>query len=582
MTRLSPRTALRHSAAGLTAVGLLAAGSLALGVPAHAAGPELTIGGPSETALHPYPASGSPQRTSLGITVNNPSDDEENGGYEGEYTVTFDLSGIAGVADVSFGEDAGADCEVTGTKAVCQDYGVYPGLSTLAELDLVAAEGSEDGASGTIEVTGTAEGATFVPFSTRVTVGGPDLVMKQLPFKQELVPGEVQSAPITFSNTGTTAADGVLLTLMYSRGLDLPERYSNCEYTEGAGPQTGIPWSTALCSFAGSYEPGATYTLEHPIPVEATERAFYDTFIYRINEDGPAQRTAQRAGARFERGEGEALTLKKATAALSADLDPHDNQQEVDFRTKNTADFVAYGAKASGAEGDTVQATIGFRNEGPAWIGYLRSGEPVAALDLTVPEGATVTGKPESCRGVTADGTYREEQLGAPRYVCATGMTVRDGADVTQTFDLKITELVEDASGAVTVRNTRLADAALPFDPKPANNTARLVLNGTGAQDSGGASDGSTGTTGSTAGDTDGTTDGTTAGTTGSTTGGADTAGGTDTSGASSASGSSGTSGSGGLASTGSVALWASGAAVAALSAGGVLYTVSRRRSRTN
>ncbi|MFC9249576.1 peptidase [Streptomyces sp. NPDC057136] len=578
MTRLSPRTALRNTAGSLAAAGLLAAGSLALGAPAHAAGPEFTIGGAAETALHPYPASGSPQKTSLGITVNNPSEDEESGAYQGEITVTFDLSGIAGVADVSFGEDAGADCEVTGATAVCHDYGVYPGLSTLAELDLAAAKGSADGASGTIKVTGTADGATFVPFSTKVTIGGPDLVMKQLPFKQQLVPGEVQPAPVTFTNAGTTAADGVLLTLMYSRGLEIQERYSNCEYTEGAGPQATIPWTTALCSFAGSYEAGATYTLEKPLSVEATERAFYDTFIYRINEDGAAQRAAQRAGARFDQGSGRALTLKKAPSAQSADLDPHDNQQEVDFRTKNTADFVAYGAEASGAEGDTVKATIGFRNEGPAWIGYIRSGEAVATLDLTVPEGAAVTGKPDSCRGVTAEGKYREQQLGAPRYVCDTGMTVRDGADIAQSFDLKITKLVQDASGAVTVRNTRLADAALPFDPKPANNTARLVLNGTGSQDSGGTSDGSTGTSGSTGGDMEGTTTGT-SGTTG-------TSAGSDTSGTSSTSGSTGSSGStsgstgGGLAATGSVALWASGAAVVALAAGGVLYAISRRRTR--
>ena len=416
--------------------------------------------------------------------------------------------------------------------------------------------------------------STFVPFSTKVVIGGPDLVMKQLPFDQEPVPGQVQPAPVTFTNEGTAAADGVLLTLMYSRGLDLPERYSNCAYTDGADTRAGIPWSTALCSFAGSYEAGATYTLAEPLSVEATDRAFHDTFVYRVNEDGAAQRAAQRAGARFGQGTGPALALKKVPSALSADLDPHDNQQEVDFRTENTADFVAYGDRVTGAEGDTVTARIGFRNEGPAWIGHLRSGESVATLDLTVPEGATVTGKPDSCRGVTADGAYREQQLGAPRYVCETGMTVRDGADVAQSFDLKITKLVPGASGAVTVRNLRLADPALPFDPKPANNSARLILNDSGSQDSGGTSDGSDGSTG---GDTAGTTTGS-AGTSG-------TAGGSGTSGTSSASGSPGASGSrgstgGGLAATGSVALWAAGAAVVALAAGGVLYAVSRRRTR--
>ncbi|WP_329208203.1 peptidase [Streptomyces sp. NBC_00683] len=574
MTRLSPRTALRRTAGGLAAAGLLAAGSLAVGAPAQAADPAFTLGGPAETALHPYPATGSPQKTSLGFTVSNPVQDED--GYQGEVTYTLDLSGIAGIADIDIAEDTGADCEITGATAVCHDYGVYAGLSTIADFDLTAAEGGKDGASGTIEVTGSADGVTFVPFSTKVTIGGPDLVMKQLPFKQQLEPGDVQPAPITFANRGTTAADGVLLTLMYSRGLEIPERYANCEYNGEAGeePQDGFAWSTALCSVEGSYEPGATYTLAVPLSVKATERAYYDTFIYRINEDSAAQRSAQRAGAPFTRGTGPQLALKKVTSsARSGDLNPWDNQQEADFRTENTADFVATGGKGAGSVGETVTARIGFRNDGPAWIGNIRSGEPVATVDLTVPRGAEVTGKPDSCQGVTAAGKYREEQLGAPRYVCDSAMTVRDGAEISLPFDLKITEVIPGSAGKVDVRNTWLSDPDLPFDPAPGNNTAQMVLNGEdpGSEDTGGTT-GGTNTTG-------GSTEGTTGGTTGSTSG---TTGGSSTS---SASGSTGTSGAasadndGGLASTGSVALMASGAAAVALAAGGVLYATSRRRA---
>lgn len=575
MTRLTPSTALLRTAGGLAAAGLLAAGSLAVGAPAHAADPVFTLGGPAETALHPYPATGSPEKSSLGLTVHNPDPAEESTGYQGEVTYTLDLSGIAGIAVLSPAEDSsGSDCRITGTTAVCYDNGVYAGLSRIADFDLTAAEGARNGASGTIKVTGSAEGATFVPLSTKVTVGGPDLVMKQLPFAQELKPGDVQPAPITFTNRGTTAADGVLLTLRYSRGLEIPERYANCEYNgeAGEGPQDGFVWSTALCSVEGSYEPGATYTLAVPLSVKATERAFYDSFIYRINEDGAAQRSAQRAGAPFTRGAGPELALKKVTsAARGADLNPWDNQQEADFRTENTADFVATGGKGAGSVGETVAARIGFRNEGPAWVGHLRSGEGVATVDFTVPQGAEVTGKPDSCQGVTAEGTYREEQLGAPRYFCDSSMTVRDGAEIVLPFDLKITTVIPGAAGKVEVRNVRLSHPVLPFDPAPGNNTAQLVLNAedSGSEDDGGASDGTTPTGGSTG--------VTTAGTKGSTSG---TAG---TSSTSSGSGSTGTSGSastgGGLASTGSVALMASGAAAVALAAGGVLYATTRHRA---
>ncbi|WP_330320572.1 peptidase [Streptomyces clavifer] len=570
MTRLSPRTALRRTGSGLAAAGLLTAGSLALGAPAQAADPVLTLGGPAATALHPFPEDGSPRSSSLTLTVDDPAQD--GSGYEGEVTYTVDLGGIAGIADVSVAEDTGADCRITGATAVCRDQGVHPG--SVADFDLTAAEGGAEGATGTVTVTGAADGVTFTPFSTEVTIGGPDLVMKRLPFEQTLVPGDVQPAPITFANEGTTAADGVLLTLVYSRGLEIPERYANCEYSDGAGQRSpgAFAWSTALCSVEGAYEPGAVYTLAVPLSVEATERAYLDTFVYRIAEDSASQRSAQRAGAPFTRGTGPELALKKVTAsARGADLDPRDNQQEADFRTENTADFVATGGRRTGSVGETVTAEVGFRNEGPAWIGHLRSGEPVAAVDFTVPEGAEVTGKPASCKGVTATGAYREQQLGAPRYVCDTAMAVRDGAETGLPFALRITEVVPDATGAVTVRNTRLAAPGLPFDPEPANNTAQLVLNPVKASgDTGGTSHGTTGTSGSTGGDTPGSTSGT-----------------SGSPGASSTSGSTGSHLSagpasadtgGGLASTGSVALTASVAAAMALVAGGVLYVTTRRR----
>ncbi|MFJ9891034.1 peptidase [Streptomyces sp. NPDC091287] len=584
MTPFTPSTALRRAAGSLAAAGLLAAASLAgAAAPAGAADvPVFALGGPAETGLNPYPESGEPRHSTVGITVNNPSQDEENGGYGGDFTLTFDLSGIEGVAEVAFdGESGSADCEVTGAKAVCEDWGIWPGNQRAADLLVTAAEGSRAGDTGTIRVTGEAEGATFTPFTTRLTVGGTDLVMEELPFDQELNPGDEQQAPITFSNRGSRDADGVLLTLMYTRGLDIPQRYANCEYTEDDPDVPGIGWTTALCSVEGAFEAGETYTLATPLTIEATTRAYYDTFVYRIHEDGAAQRTAQRAGAPFARGAGPVLKAvpvkasQQGATARGSDLNPEDNQQEADFRTKNTADFVAYGDEASGAAGTTVKADIGFRNEGPAWIGHLRSGEPVATVDFTVPQGASVTAKPDRCRAVTADGKYREDQKSpAPRYVCDTSMTVWDGADLGLPFELRIDKALIGADGEVTVRSTWLQNPALPFDPKPANNTAFLVLNGEGdGSDSGGSTGGSSGggsgepstpptsapdpeeSPSGTSGPSASTTSGGSAGTTG------------------------GSGGGGGLASTGSIVLIASGTAAAALAAGLVLFTAARRRT---
>ncbi|MGW6627596.1 peptidase [Streptomyces anulatus] len=580
MTPFSPRFALRRAAGSLAAAGLLAAVPLAgAAAPASAADvPVFALGGPAETGLNPYPESGEPRHSTLGFTIDNPSQDEENGGYEGDFTLTFDLSGIDGIADVAFdGESGGGDCEVTGTKAVCEDWGIRPGSQRAADLLVTAAEGSEAGDTGTIRVTGEAEGATFTPFTARLTVGGPDLVMHRLPFDQELNPGDEQQAPITFTNRGSRDADGVLLTLKYSRGLDIPQRYANCEYTVDDPDVPGIGWTTALCSVEGAFEAGGTYTLATPLTIEATTRAYYDTFVYRIHGDGAAQRAAQRAGAPFARGAGPVLKAvpvkasQQGATARGSDLNPGDNQQEADFRTKNTADFVAYGDEASGAAGTTVRADIGFRNEGPAWIGNIRSGEDVATVDFTVPQGASVIAKPDRCRAVTADGKYREDQTSpAPRYVCDTSMTVRDGAGLDLPFELRIDKALIGASGEVTVRGTWLQNPALPFDPKPANNTAFLVLNGEGGSDSGGTTGGGDGGSGEPS------TPPTSAPDPEKSPSGASGSSASTTSG-----GSAGTTGGsgGGLASTGSVALIGSGTAAAALAAGLVLFTAARRRA---
>lgn len=563
MTRFSPRTAPRSRAGGLAATALLlAAGPLTAAAPALAAAPVFALGGPAETALHPYAeGGGEPKRSAAGITVTNPAGAE--GGEEGEFTVTFDLTGVAGIADIAFDERPGVECATAGTRAVCAGQGISPGRSTVTDLLVSATAGSEHGDSGTIGVTGEAGGTPFTPFTTRVTVGGPDLVMRKLPFEQELTPGQKQQAPITFTNRGSRAADGVVLTLRYSRGLDIPQRYSNCAYA------TGDPgWTTVRCSVDGAFEAGATYTLATPLTLEATTRAYRDVFLYGIHEaDGD-----RRAVVPPERGEGaplRAVPVKQGTGVRGVDLEPGDNEREAGFRTANTADFVAYGDTASGAAGASVTADIGLRNDGPAWIGHLRSGGSVAAVDFTVPQGATVTSAPEGCRGVTAEGEYREDRkTPAPRYVCPTPTTVRDGGGLDLSFGLRIDKVLIGAAGRVTVRGPGLGEPGLPFDPKPGNNTARVVLNGEG----GGPSTAPTRTPGTGS----GTGGSTAAGATGGD--GADVPDGTGGPGASGAATGSGHGNGGSLAATGSSALTASATAAAVLAAGLALVTAARRR----
>ncbi|MYT98493.1 peptidase [Streptomyces sp. SID8350] len=488
--------------------------------------------------------------------------------YEGEFTVTFDLTGAAGVADVAFAPEAGIECAATAPgSATCTGHGISPGRSTVTDLLLTAAEGSEQGDTGTVRVTGEARGAAFTPFTTEVTVGGPDLVMHRLPFDHEPVPGQQQQAPITFTNRGSRAAEGVVLTLRHSRGLDIPQRYSNCAYT------TDGAWTTARCTVEGAFEAGATYTLAAPLTLKTTDRAYRDIFGYGIHEAGASAGTARGAtAARAARGPAggsddvlRAVPAPRPMAARALDLEPGDNEHEADFRTENTADFVAYGDTASGRAGATVTARLGFRNDGPAWIGHLRSGESVAAVDFTVPQGATVTSAPEGCRGVSAEGTALPTgRTGpAPRYVCPTPATVRDDGGLDLAFGLRIDKVLLGAVGRVVVRGPEPRAAGLPFDPDPGNNAARVVLNG----ETGGPSPAPPEGPGDDA-----------PGTPAPATPTPGAAGAGDTA-APGAAPNTATGNGGSLAATGSpTARAASGLAVAALTAGLVLFTAARRR----
>ena len=398
--------ALRRAAAcGLAAVGLFAA---TLTAPAaYAAGPEFALGGPAEVAVQPYPDSGAPLSSDFAVWADNPAEDGEGGGgFDAEYSVTVDFGSLAGVAEVKVTKPSGDPCAVEGAIATCDGYGIWAGRGDVAAVEVTAAEGSADGDSGTVEVTAQAEGATFTGFTATVTIGGPDLAVEPLTMDTEPSVGDVLPAPIAFTNQGTRAAEGLLLSLKATRGMSFADRYDNCEYSEEDDGHFA-PTSVVLCRFEGTYEPGVVYELAEPLRLKVTDRAYYDIFTYHVDEDSARARAGLRGGATFGEGSGGSeLKLEKRPVADSstADLDPWNNYGEVDFRTENTADFDVYGDSADAGEGETVTAEVGFRNQGRAWVGYLRSGEPVATLEIKVPEGATVTRKPDECRGVTDDG----------------------------------------------------------------------------------------------------------------------------------------------------------------------------------
>ncbi|KOU41579.1 hypothetical protein ADK55_27980 [Streptomyces sp. WM4235] len=456
------------AACGLVAVGLAT-------TPAHAADPAFPVSGPTALPLPVPPATGSPREESLVFTLDVP---RTGAGFGGEAVLTVDLTKVAGIATVR--EDAhGAKekCTVAATALVCTVRGTLPRV----ELLVAAAKNAKNGDTGEITVTGKTDGATVTPTTTKLTVGGPDLVMREMALKRDPRPGESQPLPLVFTNAGTHSARGVVLELETTRGMSLVEAYDNCR------TRTVADITTALCSVDGDFEPGETYELagDSPLHVKANQSAYSDRLGYGIHPAGDQPKAAQWDG-KTATGKRLGVAKRAAKAAASAravDLNPGDNRRTFDFAVRNTADFTTAAVSLEGDSGDTLTTAFTFENKGPAWIRGARAGDSAARTVIVMPDGVRVVRKPDGCTATTATGGERAEQLGAPRYVCALGDTVRENQRAVYPFDLKVEKTLVNAKGSVTVGDWG-ATAPRPhaFDPNPANNTAVLVVN---AQDDG-------------------------------------------------------------------------------------------------
>ncbi|MFC7218922.1 peptidase [Streptomyces polyrhachis] len=563
MTSRFPRTALRRTAAGLGAAGLALLG---LAAPAHAEGVELTLGSnPAEAALYPYPASGERQFSDFDVWV----DAAANTDSQVQYTV--DLSGLAGVADWKNGIDGlGSGCEAAGAVVTCEDWGTWEGRNEVARLRLAGAQGAADGASGTVKVTAGIRDSVDDPYTTvdeytaKVSIGGPDLVAKPLPAPGKVKPGDVYQAPLVFANAGSQPVDGVLLTMRATHGVEFVDRYENCEYSTSESQFAG-PGSVVICAIDETVAAGEVWQADPAERLKLAGHAWNDEFLFQVSADTAEARAKARGGLSFSAGDGRTLGIRRSAGTRSADLDPWNNMAETAFQVANHADLAAKGVAAKGGKGAKVTVDLGWQNRGPAWIGYIRSGESVAQYEFLVPRGAKVTKVARGCVATKKDGGWLEDgkQPGAPRYVCTTGSVILEDQVFSYPFELEIQDVVENATGKLTVGVWQPGDTPKPhdFDNARQNNSAALVLNGTGGSSTGGSGDGGTDGGGSTTGGGDG---------------GSSTGGGT----AQSAGGSAGDDGD--LASTGADGVvLIGGSAVAAVGLGAVLYVAMRRRRQS-
>ncbi|MDX3850242.1 hypothetical protein [Streptomyces sp. AK02-01A] len=175
-------------------------------------------------------------------------------------------------------------------------------------------------------------------------------------------------------------------------------------------------------------------------------------------------------------------------AVGSFDVEPSDGAQDIDSENdyvvlqigaENTADFSVTGDAISGVAGETATAELTFKNNGPAWLGNLGSGDPVAEVRLIVPEGTSVTGVPSGCSPHTLGGGYYPKQTGAPRYDCDLRYWVLEDTQRTFAFSVRVDTVVPGATGAVSIHPAfgEFGEYPFGFDPDLTNNTAVLTVN---------------------------------------------------------------------------------------------------------
>ncbi|MGW1038667.1 hypothetical protein [Streptomyces sp. NPDC002547] len=446
MSSVSVGRVLRRGACA-GAVGALVAAGLGSGVALADDEPQsdqLWIQAPYEQSVTVAPDGGAAQFRSLALGLYHDNDNFTV--TDGRLTV--DVSGLAGVADVSWPDNCTPND--AGTVAVCDTGDVPTRWSAQVQLKVQAAAGAVVGAQGAIEYSAEAaggpDGTLVAPqdsAETFVTVGsGPDLGMSAPQDTTDVAPGTSLTVPFSVTNTGNETAHGFNVKMWATYGLDVVTRYPQCTYS---GPDDGgeyTPMTYVTCSFDTDIAPGASVDLPEPLHLAVTDHALYERFDYEAQPGGDA-----------------------------TDLDGSDNGRSWHITADNTADFAVRGTEVSGAAGDTVTAAFRFVNRGPAWVGNVSSGDPVAVIDYYLPEGTTATSVPDTCRNAWTSGD--DPAIG--HYACTLPLWAKPDLKVSFPFQLRIDRVVPDATGRVVVHPH--SDTSSTFDPNSKNNSAKVVVN---------------------------------------------------------------------------------------------------------
>ncbi|MFC8297413.1 LPXTG cell wall anchor domain-containing protein [Micromonospora orduensis] len=402
-----------------------------------------------------------------------------------DVSVRYDYRSLAG--KITLAGERSDDCAADGEGVLlCREYlplavdELYGGFFN--QIVIAPTDKAATGDTGELKISVKTADKEIASYTSRIRVGegvdlqaGPDATATA-------APGGKFQAPLAVFNAGTTEIDGFVALFDTDYGIRTKERFDNCLYAEDflfacefdeKIPAAGSATTTLNYELAkDTYAPGREYSYAWFM----TPADFED--LLGVREEAGAEKT--------RRGTGKTLSLKTVSTARKAravqtDTNPDNNISglRVDVTGENGADLEAVGATLTGKKGVLLTAALGFRNNGPATLDYIRSDSQVTYIDMTVPAGTTAVEVPFECAPRTGNDAEWDDAgtPGAAAYRCYPGPFAQAGEELTGEFTFRIDKVVANASGTVKVNVPCECEGGFYDDLKPANDTAKILVN---------------------------------------------------------------------------------------------------------
>lgn len=326
------------------------------------------------------------------------------------------------------------------------------------------------GASGVAHFHATATGAPPVDWSTRVTLGSPDLRVRPVRPPRPLEAGTSFAVPVQVTNRGEVPARSLLVSFSSDGALHFDRTGGrSCHYVRDRPDGYG---ESAFCSFDRSLAPGRSVRLSLPLTV-ATDPTLLEGGVDVVADPGEA---ASWATYYFPddfpvdgRGADTRVVPTRSTGR-GVDL------VHLDVVTTGHAELAAFGDRVRGRVGGSVRVLVGVRNNGPSDLALEDPGDGYS-LRFTPPAGTTVTENPYP--GEDDPWTCSPGRAGAARYDCTSyNSPLPAGRRQVFVFELRIDRRVPGARGEVVVQP--VTGPSSPRDRDTADDAAsvRVVARG--------------------------------------------------------------------------------------------------------